>query len=132
MDTSEPTFEQLGSLIDSLYNLRAQRLDLARKVDALKAEEETRRYQLLEMLQKYGLAKASGLIATVGQVHKVEPLVSDWDEVWGYIKETNRFDLLQKRLSAPAWRELEEGGILVPGTVRQDIFDISLTKSNRG
>ena len=132
MDTSEPTFEQLGSLIDSLYNLRAQRLDLARKVDALKAEEETRRYQLLEMLQKYGLAKASGLIATVGQVHKVEPLVSDWDEVWGYIRENNRFDLLQKRLSAPAWRELEEGGILVPGTVRQDIFDISLTKSNRG
>ena len=129
---SEPSFEQLGALIDALYNLRAKRLEMAKQVDALKAEEETQRIQLLEMLQKYGLAKASGAIATIGQTHKIEPLVTEWEDVWKFIREENRFDLLQKRLSAPAWRELNEGGILVPGTMPQDVWDISLTKSTRG
>ena len=129
---SEPTFEQLGTLIDAVYALRAKRLELAKQVDAMKAEEWSRRVELLELLQKYGLAKASGAMATAGQTHSVEPMVTDWEEVWKWIRAENRFDLLQKRLSAPAWRELDEGGILVPGTVRQDVFDISLTKSTRG
>lgn len=132
MDENEVAFEQLGSLIDAVYALRAKRLEMARAVDAIKAEEESRKYQLLELLEKYGLAKASGELATVGRVHKIEPLVANWEEVWDYIKENDRFDLMQRRLSAPAWRELEEGGTLVPGTVRQDVYDISLTKSTRG
>ena len=129
---SQPSFEQLGTLIDAVYALRAKRLEMARAVDALKAEEWSRRVELLELLQKYGLAKASGAIATAGQTHSFEPMVTDWEEVWKWIREENRFDLLQKRLSAPAWREINDGGVLVPGTVVQEVWDISLTKSTRG
>jgi hypothetical protein len=93
MDTNDTSFEQLGSLIDAVYNLRAQRLEMARAVDALKAEEEARKFQLLELLEKFGLVKASGSIATVGMIHKIEPLIEDWSKVYEYVKENDRFDL---------------------------------------
>jgi len=48
------------------------------------------------------------------------------------VRAENRFDLLHKRISAPAWRELRELGALVPGTSAITVRDVSLTKSSRG
>lgn len=132
MESAEMTHNELGIMIDAVYALRTKRLELAREVDKLKVEEDAAKAKIREILVEYGLAKASGAIATVGQVHKIEPNVSDWEAVHNYIKEKDRFDLLQKRISVPAWRELYEGGELIPGTDPIDIYDISLTKSTRG
>jgi hypothetical protein len=129
---SEMLHTELGLLIDAVYNLRAERLELARKVDALKNEEVQQKTRIMEILQSYGLAKASGQVATAGQVHKIEPTVVDWEALHGYIRENNRFDLLQKRISSPAWRELQDEGTLVPGTEPTEVWDLSLTKSTRG
>lgn len=123
---------ELGTLIDSLYNLRQQRLEATKTVDAMKAEEAKLREQIQLKLEETGLAKASGAIATAGLKRSIDPVVDDWDEFYRYIRENNRFDLLQRRISAPAWRELNEEGTVVYGTTGQEVWDLSLTKSTRG
>jgi hypothetical protein len=122
---------ELGQLIDLLYQTRQERLELTKKVDELKAEEAATREKLLDMLKAVGLQKASGNFATVGVKTTTVPLVTEWELVHEYIRREDRFDLLQKRLSAPAWRELFEQGIVVPGTHDVVETDLSLTKSTR-
>lgn len=122
----------LGNMIDSLYALRQMRLDVQHKVDDLKAEEVAARELIMSKLDEIGLTKGNGLHATCGIVTKIEPVTEDWDAVHAFIRAENRFDLLQKRLSAPAWRDLREAGVLVPGTAAVPVRDLSLTKSTRG
>tara|TARA_R110000868_G_scaffold5782_1_gene33943 strand:- start:20426 stop:20797 length:372 start_codon:yes stop_codon:yes gene_type:complete len=121
----------LGVRIDALYATRQQRLELSKTVDALKAEETRQREEILLMLDTVRLAKASGYMATCGIKESIEPVPEDWEMIHGYIREHNRFDLIQKRLSAPAWRELRDSGLLVPGTSAVTVRDLSLTKSTR-
>jgi hypothetical protein len=122
----------LGTLIDALYSTRQERLDVSKKVEELKALETEMRLKILEQLDAMGMAKASGYQATCGIKKSIEPVTEDWDEIHKYIREQDRFDLVQKRLSAPAWRGLLESGILVPGTSQVEVRDLSLTKSSRG
>jgi hypothetical protein len=124
--------KDLGTLIDTLYATRQQRLEITKQVDALKADEAKLRGTILQILETVGLAKASGHLATAGVKTSIEPSIIDWDEVHGYIREHDRFDLLQKRISAPAWRDLYNEGVTVPGTVPEEVIDLSLTKSVRG
>lgn len=121
----------IGSQIDALYALRQQRLELTKTVDALKAQETAAREQILEMLDNMGCAKASGYQATCGVKQSIEPVPEDWEMIHEFIRTNNRFDLIQKRLSAPAWRELRDSGLLVPGTSAVTVRDLSLTKSTR-
>lgn len=122
----------LGLSIDALYALRQNRLELTKRVDDLKQLEAEMREEIMTELAVLGLAKASGVNATAGIRNTLEPVVTDWDCVHAFIRENDRFDLLQKRLSAPAWRDLREAGTLVPGTDSITVQDISLTKSTRG
>ena len=122
---------ELGETIDLLYETRQQRLELEKSAQELKSKETQLREELLDMLSSIGLEKASGKQATVGIRRNEVPLVVEWEDIHQFIKTSDRFDLLQKRLSAPAWRELYQGGILVPGTVMGIDTELSLTKSTR-
>lgn len=121
----------LGELIDNLYAKRAARLLVTKEVDALKAEETTLREQIIEALDKQAMDKASGKKATCGITESTEPVAKDWQQIHKFIRVENRFDLLQRRLSGPAWLELREAGILVPGTEPIKVRSLSLTKSSR-
>jgi len=122
---------ELGETIDLLYETRQQRLELEKSAQELKSKETQLREELLDMLSSIGLEKASGKQATVGIRRNEVPLVVEWEDIHQFIKTSDRFDLLQKRLSAPAWRELYQSGILVPGTVMGIDTELSLTKSTR-
>lgn len=122
----------LGETIDRLYDTRQERLKLQNEVGALKSNEAEIRAQILELLAAGGMAKASGMVATASIKKNIEPITADWEKIHAFIRQENRFDLIQKRLSAPAWRGLLEAGILVPGTEQVEVQDLSLTKSTRG
>jgi hypothetical protein len=121
----------LGSAIDALYALREMRLGYERKAKELKAEETEARNAILATLEESGLKKASGQTATCGIKTSIIPIVTDWDDVFTYIKDHDRFDLVQKRISVLAWRETYENEGLIPGTEAVEDVDISLTKSSR-
>jgi hypothetical protein len=121
----------LGSAIDALYNLREMRLGYERKAKELKQQETEARNAILATLEASGLQKASGQQATCGIKTSIIPLVTDWDDIFTYIKDHDRFDLIQKRISVLAWRETYENEGLIPGTEAVEDVDISLTKSSR-
>ena len=123
----------VGTLIDGLYALRAKRLETQKLVDEMKVEEQKMRGLIMMELDEMGLAKASGATATCGITMSIQPEIEDWEAVHKWIRDNDRFDLLQKRLSVVAWRDLiSEAGVLVPGTLVTEVRDISLTKSSRG
>ena len=121
----------IGTLIDALYATRQKRLELTREVDEFKTAEAAFRSQIMDILDANGLAKASGTQATCGITSKIEPHIFDWEMVHEFVRTQNRFDLLQKRLSPPAWRDLMDAGTLVPGTDVVPTRDLSLTRVSR-
>lgn len=121
----------LGQAIDQLYEARAERLAKAKEVKDLQIKEAAAKVQVLALLRDAGLEKASGKLATAGITTEDIPFVKDWDAVFGYIKDNDRFDLVQRRIGVVAWRDLFRDNILVPGTEAAVDTDISLTKSKR-
>jgi hypothetical protein len=121
----------LGQEIDQLYSKRSARLALEKTVKELKEQEVTMREALLHRLQDTGLQRASGSLATAGVKSSTKPIVTDWDSVYNYIKENDRFDLVHQRISSLAWADLLAAGTLVPGTESFTELDITLTKASR-
>ena len=121
----------LGEAIDHLYTVRAERLALAKKVKEKQVDEAKAKLDVLKKLGEMGLEKASGKLATAGVTTEDVPYIKNWDEIYAYIKENDRFDLIQKRIGVVAWRDLYKDGILVPGTEAAVDTDLSLTKSSR-
>jgi len=121
----------LGSVIDQLYGRREERLNFERRVKELKAEEMKLREEILDTLAISGLEKASGHLATAGVKTSIIPITTNWIDIHSWIRDNDRFDLLQKRLSVLAWRELYDTGVLIPGTEAVEDVDLSLTKSSR-
>lgn len=123
--------QELGPMIDKLYALREKRLDLDKQSKIMKELEMDARNEVLALLESAGLKKASGEFATCGIKTSIIPVVSDWAQLFEYIKTHDRFDLVQKRISVLAWRETYENTELIPGTEAVENIDISLTKSTR-
>ena len=121
----------LGATIDALYSLRQMRIEMARKVDEMKGQEAAMKREIMEVLDETGLGKATGAVATCGIMTSVVPVIEDWDTIYAWIRENDRFDLLQKRISVTAWREMALDGTVVPGTAVDEARDISLTKAHR-
>lgn len=121
----------LGESIDALYQARAARLAKAKEAKDLQAAEVAAKLEVLRLLGEAGLEKASGKLATAGILTEDVPYVKDWDALYGYIKENERFDLLQRRIGVVAWRDLFKDGVLIPGTEAGVDTDLSLTKSTR-
>lgn len=130
MSDALPTMT-LGQAIDNLYEARAARLAKAQEVKDLQVKEAVAKANVLKMLGATGLAKASGMTATASITTEDVPYIKDWDAIHKYIKENDRFDLVQRRIGVVAWRDLFKDGILVPGTEAAVDTDISLTKSKR-
>jgi hypothetical protein len=121
----------VGTLIDGLYDLRAQRLAIEKQVEELKSHEAATKEEIISLLRKAGLEGAKGETATASIQYKTKANVTDWDKVYSFIRDNDMFALLQKRLTATLWAALQEDGILVPGTEVQPYQDLSLTKSKR-
>jgi hypothetical protein len=123
--------KKVGPLIDKLFKARAERLKATKVIEALKAKEELVRTEILQLLKDQGLDGAKGAVATAAITRTTVAQVTDWDEVYKYIKKTGEFDLLQKRMSDVAYRERLEAGKPVPGTEPFVVVNLSLTKSSK-
>lgn len=104
--------------IDKAFKLRDEYRALQQTADAAKARFSEAETTVLQRLRAEGLEKASGSLGTVSVSESEEPTVEPegWPKVWEWIYKNRAFEMLQKRLSAPAWRERRDAGITVPGT----------------
>lgn len=120
--------KKLGSLADQLHAIREVRLAVAKVADQLKAEETRLTEHIINTLD----TEAEG--GVVGKRYKAIvrresiPIVEDWEAVYGYIKDNDAFDLLNKQVNRAAVRERWENEEAVPGLGSFQAKKLSLTK----
>ena len=113
---------------DLLYQTRQSRLELQKQVDELASRESQLKTHLIAEFQRTGSTSIGGKIAKAELVEKEEPTVLDWEALWKYVAKTKSWDILQKRISAPAVKARWEAKKAVAGVDRVTVFSISNTK----
>ena len=76
-------------------------------------------------MERQGLTQTGNDVCTISLKTEVVPTVEDWDALWEHIFDTRQTELLQKRMSATAYRELLAMAQAVPG-----VRSTELTKVN--
>ena len=98
----------LGSTTDKLYVLKERQRELEEKVNEIKAEYAALEEQLLARLDAEESTKCGGKKATASVTFTDVADVENWDEFHAWIKKTGNFQVLQKRVSDAAWREIRD------------------------
>ena len=93
-------------LITELKKTKDQIKDLNNEVKELKEREDELARSLMAEMDKSGLKRMANDLATVSVATEAVPNVDNWDELRAYIKDKDLWELLHKRVSATAWREL--------------------------
>lgn len=120
-----------GECIDLAYTLREERLLKTKEVKNLKFREEQLRNHIYATFGEDGLTGARGIIASCSIGEELRPVVGDWEQVYAYVRDTNHFELLEKRMARIAYRERYDNGIIIPGTEPFLYPKMSLTKLSR-
>ena len=105
----------LGSIIDRMSELREERRTLAEEDKKLKSEYDQLELSLIEALDKQGMVKGTGKVAGASVSENVVANKTDWMATMAWIAKTKNFQLVQQRISDPAYRELRALGKTIPG-----------------
>jgi len=89
---------------------------LEKELNAVKAHIYEIDEQLMGAMDDAGLMQIADDAMTVYISEMIVPTVSDWDAAHAWIVENNAMHMMERRMSARAWRESEESGIHIPGT----------------
>lgn len=106
------------SLVEEYVALRDRRAAIKAEYDAedkkLKDRMELHEAKLLEMLQETGAESFRTAHGTAYTQLKVKSSCSDWTVFWAYIRDTGRFDLLEKRVGQTAIKTMVDAGEELP------------------
>lgn len=106
----------LGKTIDKVFALRKKKAELESAAKDVEGQIAALDVEILESLEASGLEKTATKMGSVSINMSTVAQVTDWDEFLSYIYKKKYGHLLQRRVSDPAWRELVEQGVKVPGT----------------
>jgi hypothetical protein len=123
---SEPKLG-MGELSRKLFDLKNKKSELNKEVKELNPLIEEVEKALLAKMRDEGLPLISNDLGTVYISPQVVPTVINWDMFYEYVRKTNSFHLLERRLTSTAYREMIENGEEVPG-VDPTRFDQVRTK----
>jgi hypothetical protein len=107
---------QLQKELDKLAHARRTVEKLATQMLAARAVEHECEVQVMAAMRESNLKTArmtNGELANIKT--KTYANIGDWESFVKFVKKTNGFDLLQRRVSTEAWRQRVEDGVKVPG-----------------
>ena len=115
-------------ITDLLTELAKTKREIKNLQEAEKLYKKTQREletQIVIRMQEQGLDKVSNDLCTISIKQEIVPTVENWDDVHEHIVKTNQFELLQKRMSATAYRELIALGMDVPGVKSTELTRVN-------
>lgn len=134
MSDQQFNFPPLNQCPDELKRVTGIRLAMQKEVDAVEAYEKALKRHLIDTIPKDS-AGVFGLQYKAKVITKPTIRVSQdgWPALLNWVRQTGRFDILQKRVNAAPLLELWDGGesangVAIPGTERAVDVDLSLTK----
>jgi hypothetical protein len=109
--TNDIPFEKLQELMkDAILDI------LKRPSEAIAiAKKDDLETQIVISLKDQGIDRVGNDACTVSIKQEIVPTVRNWDAVHEHVLATGQFELMQKRMSATAYRELIQMGHEVPG-----------------
>ena len=116
-----------GDLLDLIASIREQLAELANEEKDLRAQAEVIEHELLARMDARKTTNLSNERMSASKTVSTEGRVMDWDAVYNFIKQTEDFSLLQKRLSVTAYRELLAMG-QVPGIMPVEVVKVGFRK----
>ena len=105
----------LGAQIDALFKIREELRAVQVKESEIMGRIAAAELVLSESMAREDTDKAAGKLATVSISESTVGNVKDWDVFWAYVIKTKSTQLLQRRISDPAIREMFELKGKVPG-----------------
>ena len=115
----------LDDKMNMLANTRAKLKVLLDQEKELKHVQNALEAEIAADMERQGLTQTGNDVCTISLKTETVPTVEDWDVLHQHISDTGRFELLQKRMSATAYRELIAMEPSVPG-----VRSTELTKVN--
>ena len=115
----------LDDKMNMLTNTRAKLKVLLEQEKELKQVQNALEAEIAADMERQGLTQTGNDVCTISLKTETVPTVEDWDVLHQHISDTGRFELLQKRMSATAYRELIAMEPSVPG-----VRSTELTKVN--
>lgn len=119
---------KLGACVDLAYTLRAERLEIEKQADEVKAKETALKDHIIATFSKADIDGAKGKVASASISRSVKGNVKDWPGVYKYIEKNDAWDLMERRLNNKAYRDRLEAGEAIPGVESFDVVTLSLTK----
>lgn len=107
--------KSLGALADELYALREQKGELSAQLRLLTQEETKIEEEMLAAMAKQDITQVRGRVSTISVSKSKVPHVVDWAALHKYIQRHGALQLLQRRVSVEAYRELLNDGMTPPG-----------------
>ena len=115
----------LDDKMNMLADTRAKLKVLLEQEKELKQVQNALEAEIAADMERQGLTQTGNDVCTISLKTETVPTVEDWDVLHQHISDTGRFELLQKRMSATAYRELIAMEPSVPG-----VRSTELTKVN--
>ena len=103
--------DKMNRLADTRLQLKAL-LEQEKKLKQIQNALET---EIAADMERQGLTQTGNDACTISLKTEIVPTVEDWDALHQHIIATGQFELLQKRMSATAYRELITMVQSVPG-----------------
>lgn len=97
--------QTLGELIDELQQIREERRDLTAQDKALSSQYKETEAKVIAELNRVGLEKASGALASASLSETEVPAVKDWTKLMRFIKKNGALHLFERRLAKSSWVE---------------------------
>jgi len=115
----------LDDKMNMLADTRAKLKVLLDQEKELKNVQNALEAEIAADMERQGLTQTGNDVCTISLKTEIVPTVEDWDALHQHIIATGQFELLQKRMSATAYRELIAMEPSVPG-----VRSTELTKVN--
>ena len=125
MENNVNNIPNLDAKMNMLNDTRQQIKKLQEQEKTLKQTQNYLEAEIAADMTKQGLTQTGNDVCTVSLKTEIVPTVDDWDALYKHIVDTGQFELLQKRMSATAYRELLAMAQAVPG-----VRSTELTKVN--
>lgn len=123
-----PLPASIGLCADLYHDTRTLRLAIEKVAESVAAREKEIKDHIINNLSKSDDTGAAGKRYRAQIVTKTTPAAADWQKIHEFIRDNDRFDLLQKRLSDKAVQDMWEAGEEVPGVERFNSVSVSITK----
>jgi hypothetical protein len=115
-------------VVDEYYQIREQRLELAREVERLEESERGLKQMIMNYMEENHAHVIGGALCTVRLKITPKPVAKDWAQIWEYVKTHDAPEIYYRRLNERSITERREQGEEIPGVEWFPTASLSVSK----